>query len=345
MPDRRTWHRAQAVFGADDAVAADLDAASDWARARGGYSAQALFLSRAAELTTEPTERAERYLAAAEAYLTAGDHAAVRPLLDLAAPALSRPATRARALRIRASAELFNTRSDRVAAMMLDAVAELGDADVRMTWELLYEAVHAAVIARDPMYRTTMAEVADAVAAAPRDPDAPPWSPNRLIEALVSRAAYGYRSSVAGIQAALADLRASPELRDMATPFSVLVSLAATDVWDIDANIEISSSLAAVDRSQGALYGLGFCVSDFAYTQIWNGPHTSPSTPGARHCSLNGLGSSCSRPARPRASAPWAPDPASHRRNERWPCWRCQGSPTPRSPRGCSSRPRPSSST
>ncbi|WP_051450853.1 LuxR C-terminal-related transcriptional regulator [Actinospica robiniae] len=271
MPDRRAWHRAAAALGADDAAAADLDAASDWARARGGYSAQALFLSKAAELTTEPTERAGRYLAAAEAHLASGDHAAVQPLLDLAAPALNRPAARARALRIRASAELFNTRSDRVAAMMLDAVAELGDADIRMTWELLYEAVHAAVIARDPMYRTTLAEVADAVTAAPRDPDAPAWSPDPLIEALAVRAAHGYERSVSSIQAALAGLRASPELHDRATPFCVLVSLAATDVWDIDANIEIISRLAAVNRSQGALYDLSLCVSDFAYTQIWNG--------------------------------------------------------------------------
>lgn len=271
VPDRRAWHRAAAVLGADDTAAADLDAASDWARARGGYSAQALFLSKAAELTTEPAQRAERYLAAAEAHLTSGDHAAVPPLLDLAAPALSRPAARARALRIRAAAELFNTRSDRVAAMMLDAVAELGDADVRMTWELLYEAVHAAVIARDPMHRTTMAEVADAVTAAPCGPDAPAWSPNQLIEALIVRAAYGFRAGVAGIQTTLAGLRAAPELRDMATPLSVLVSLAATDVWDIDAYIEILSRLAAVDRGQGALFDLSLCVSDFAYTQIWNG--------------------------------------------------------------------------
>ncbi|WP_328484811.1 hypothetical protein OHS71_01225 [Streptomyces sp. NBC_00377] len=43
-----------------------MDTASDWARARGGYSAQALFLAKAAALSTNPVRRAERYLAAAQ---------------------------------------------------------------------------------------------------------------------------------------------------------------------------------------------------------------------------------------------------------------------------------------
>ncbi|MEV0036025.1 AAA family ATPase [Streptomyces sp. NPDC050804] len=274
-PDRRAWHRAQAALGPDDAAAADLDAASDWARARGGYSAQALFLSKAAELTVEPAKRAERYLAAAQAHLTSGDRAAVHPLLDLAVPALRHPSARARALRIRATAELFDTGNDRVPAMMLDAVAELADADPRMTWELLYEAMHAAVIARDPMHRTTLADVAKAAVATPHRPDAPAWSPDELIKGLALRTVYGYENSVATIQEALAKLRASAELHDVASPFSIIVSLAADDVWDIEASVEIVGRLAAADRSQGALYGLSLSLSVLAYTEIRNGRLTA----------------------------------------------------------------------
>jgi DNA-binding CsgD family transcriptional regulator len=271
VPDRRAWHQAEAALGADESAAADLDTASDWARARGGYSAQALFLSKAAELTADPDKRAERHLAAAQAHLAAGDHAAVRPLLDLAVPALRHPAARARAVRIRATAELFNTRTDEVPAMVIDAVAELGDADARMTQELLYEAVHAAVIARDPMHRTTMAEVAATVIDAVRDPDSPDWSPDRLIEGLALREAHGFQTGAPAILAALRRLRGAAELHDMGSPFSVMVSIAATEVWDIDAYVDIVGRLGATDRSQGALYGLSLSVSDFAYTRIWNG--------------------------------------------------------------------------
>ncbi|WP_314222743.1 helix-turn-helix transcriptional regulator [Streptomyces zaehneri] len=275
VPDRRAWHRGQAALGPDDAAAADLDAASDWARARGGYSTQALFLSKAAELTTDPAKRAERYLAAAQAHLTSGDHAAVHPLLDLAVPALQHPSARARAHRIRASAELFSTGNDRVPAMMLDAVAELADTDPHMAWELLYEAMHAAVIARDPMHRTTLADVAKATVATPHRPDAPAWSPDQLIKGLALRTADGYESSVATIQEALAKLCASAELHDVASPFSIIVSLAADDVWDIDASVEIVGRLAATDRSHGALYGLSLSLSVLAYTEIRNGRLTT----------------------------------------------------------------------
>ena len=230
-----------------------------------------MFLSKAAELTTEPARRAERYLAAAEAHLASGDHAPVRRLLDLAEPALRGPVARARTLRIRASAELFDARNDRVPAMMLDAVAALGDADPRMTRELLYEAVHAAVIAGDPMDGTTTAEVAEAVIAAAPDPDAPEWSPDLVVEGLALRMARGYESSTPVLQAALARLRDASEIRDMASPFSIILAIAAIEVWDIEAFAEISGRLAAADRGQGALYGLSLTLNGLAYSEIWNG--------------------------------------------------------------------------
>ena len=55
--DRRAWHRAAGVAGADEDVAAELAAMAERTRARSGYAVAARALERAAQLTPAPERR------------------------------------------------------------------------------------------------------------------------------------------------------------------------------------------------------------------------------------------------------------------------------------------------
>ncbi|MBA2953721.1 AAA family ATPase [Nocardioides sp. MAH-18] len=64
--DRAMWHRAAAVDGRDEEVAADLERAAADARRRGAVATAAAWLDRAAALSPDPAARASRLLGSAE---------------------------------------------------------------------------------------------------------------------------------------------------------------------------------------------------------------------------------------------------------------------------------------
>ncbi|WP_426593814.1 ATP-binding protein [Cellulomonas sp. McL0617] len=66
QPYRRAWHRAQAVYGPDDAVADELDASHSECIRRGSIVAAISALERSAQLTTSSHTRGRRLLLAAQ---------------------------------------------------------------------------------------------------------------------------------------------------------------------------------------------------------------------------------------------------------------------------------------
>jgi len=84
-PDRRAWHRAKSVLGADEGAAKDLEAVAARAQGRGATPTALGALELAASLTPEESHRARRLLMAAELAFQLGDRPAVGRLLDAAA--------------------------------------------------------------------------------------------------------------------------------------------------------------------------------------------------------------------------------------------------------------------
>jgi DNA-binding CsgD family transcriptional regulator len=270
-PDRRAWYLAEAAEGADDAVAAELQAGSERARTCGGHSEQALFLARAAELTTDAPLRAERYLGAATAHFISGDFTAARTLLDLAAPDLRPLGLRARAHRIRASMQMLLTGPAAVPTMLLDAAREVGTTDPAMTRDLMSGAFFAALVGGDLVQVTTLGHVAKEAVEALHEPNPPSWSPMPLVEGLARGVVDGYSAGAPILSRALRRLRSAEEIREYSSPLSVIVSLVADGLWDVEAKQEILERLASVNRADGALWGLGFALSMLAAVDVWDG--------------------------------------------------------------------------
>lgn len=85
-PDRSAWHRSAAATGPDPSVAADLHHVAERAARRRRHVTASAAYERAAQLTTDPHERAERLAAAAEAAALAGLPRRASDLVDQARP-------------------------------------------------------------------------------------------------------------------------------------------------------------------------------------------------------------------------------------------------------------------
>ena len=146
-PDRRAWHRARAADGPDEDAARELERSADRAQARGGLSAAAAFLQRAAELTPDPGLRVTRSLAAAQAKLDVADAASASDLLAAAELGPVDELQRARLERLRAQIAFASQRGRDAPPLLLEAARRLDPLDAALARETYLEAFASAMFA------------------------------------------------------------------------------------------------------------------------------------------------------------------------------------------------------
>jgi DNA-binding CsgD family transcriptional regulator len=251
-PDRRAWHRAQAVVGVDEAVAGELERAADRAQARGGVAAAAGFLARAAELTPEPGERGRRALAAAQAKFEAAASDAALELLVTAELAPLDELARARMERLRAEIVFARTRGSEAPALLLDAARRLEPLDAAMARETHLEAMAAAMFAGRLGGKPGVREAAEAAQAAPAAPQ-PPRAIDLLLDGLATRFTDGYSAGVPPLRTALDAFRRQEGSTARDARWLWLACRLAQDLWDDELWYELATRALRLARETGAL--------------------------------------------------------------------------------------------
>ena len=251
-PDRRAWHLAQATAGFDENVASELERSAGRAQARGGLAAAAAFLERAAALTPEPSRRAQRALAAAQAKHQAG---AFEAALRLVAIAESGPLTelqRAQVELLRGQIEFAVHRGRDAPPLLLSAAKRLEPFDIGLARVTYLEALSAAISAGRLGARDGVRNTADAARRAPPSPE-PQRAPDLLLDGLAVLHTEGYAAGAPMLKRALRAFRSDELSSEDGLRWLWLACRTAMDLWDDESWFVLSARQVQLARDAGAL--------------------------------------------------------------------------------------------
>jgi len=279
--DRRAWHRASSTVAHDEGIAVDLEQSAGRAKARGGLSAAAALLERAAALTPDRTRRANRTLAAAKAKRDAG---ALEAALWLLSALESGPPSELRgalAEQLRGQIAFDQRRGAAAAELLLSAALRLEPFDSRLARETHLEALAAAVWASGADGRELIRKVAEAARAAPPAGESPRTA-DLLLDALAIRVTEGYEAAAPTLTKALAAARSHVISSDDIESLLWLAGnraagILATEAWDYETGRALAERQVRVARDSGALVQLQFALNFLANNVVLTGDIRSAS--------------------------------------------------------------------
>ena len=250
--DRRAWHFAQATPAPDEDVAADLELAAARAQARGGVGAAAAFLERAAELTTDPSRRAERALAAAQANSNAGHTAAAFAVLARAEAAAVDDLQRARVDLLRAQITFGLGIVSDASHQLLEAAKRIEPLDAKLARETYLDAWGAALYAGRLAPRGTIEGVSEAAQEAPAATN-PPRASDLLLDGLALLVTEGRVAATPTLAHAISAFAGAQASTDEGLRWAYLAATAAATLWDYRTWRAIHTRQVSLAREAGAL--------------------------------------------------------------------------------------------
>jgi DNA-binding CsgD family transcriptional regulator len=268
-PDRRAWHLAQATQGGDEGVASELESSAGRAQARGGLAAAAAFLERAAALTPEPSRRAERALAAAQAKHQAGAPDAALGLLATAQAGPLDELQRARVDLLRAQIASVVSRGRDAPPLLLKAARRLEPLDVALARETHLDALTAVFFAGRLASGGGVMGTARAARAAP-----PASQPSRasdlLLDGLAQLVTEGHDAGTPTLRRAVNAFRREDISRE-GLRWLWIASRAASLLWDDEAWAVLSARSVQLARDAGALTVLPLALSTSSGLHLFAG--------------------------------------------------------------------------
>jgi DNA-binding CsgD family transcriptional regulator len=269
-PDRRAWHRAQAMPEPDEDVAAELERSAARAQARGGLAAAAAFLERSAALSPQPGRGAERALAAAQAMAQAGAFDAALRLLATAEAGPLGDFQRARADLLRGQLAFASGRGSDAPPLLLKAAKLLEPLDIVLARDTYLEALSAAVYATRYVTGGGLRKAAEAARAAPAAPQ-PPSAPNLLLDGLALLITEGYKAAAPTLKRALSAFSSDVVSREEALRWLWLAVPTAVRLWDDESWDQLSARQVQLARDAGALGVLPVALNQRAGLQLYQG--------------------------------------------------------------------------
>ena len=250
-PDRRAWHHAQSVSDPDDEAANELERTADQAMARGGLPALAAFRARAAELTADPSCRARRALAAAQAKHQAGALGAARRLLAMAEAGPLDELASAQVQLLRAQLAVHGGRGANTSSLLLRAAQRLEPVQPELARAAYGEAFEAALTVGHLDARGGAGEIALAVQAAPTS--RPPDGPSLLLAGLAALTSQGHTEGVPVLKQALQIFRNQVANAGEEVRWLPLACRVAQELWDDRSWHALTDRLIQLSRQVGAL--------------------------------------------------------------------------------------------
>ena len=259
-PDRRAWHRAEAVSGPDESVAADLESSARRAQARHGLGAAAAFLERAVGLTPDPGPRAQRALMAAQAKHMAGAPDAAMRLLAIVEAGPLDELGQARGEMLRAQIAFASSRGSDAPPLLLQAAKRLETLDHKLARETYLDALFAGQFAGSLAPNHGVREIAQAALDAPPPPD-PPRPSDLLLTGLATRSTKGYVAAAPTLKLALGAFRSEGVSADEELRWLWLACRGAVDLWDHEMWDALATRHVLLARDAGALSVLHLALS------------------------------------------------------------------------------------